>query len=500
VTSRAFAGGAGTWPGSPSAGPSERRLWIVVGLALAIVLGLTIVDGPANFVLGLIVVGFVFAAYQRVLLAWPTLLGLILVVILFVPIRRYTVGGGLPFELEPYRIIIAAVLACWLCAVAADPRVRVRASGLEAPIGALLVAMLLSMAANLPRVNAAGATVIKNFTFFLSYILVLYFIVSIVRARKDLDRMIALLVGGGTILAVAALVEWRTSTNLFNWYTHMAPFLHYVDEGIAQERGSGFRARASAQHPIALTAALVMLLPLALYLYQLHRRRIWLGSAALLALGALSTGSRTGVIMLMALLVSFLCLRFRDTVRLLPLLLPLLIVVQVAMPGTLGTMKSMLNPSYLIKEQSYDQGASAGRAADLGPALDRWATKPFLGSGFGTTVADPNAPKESEQQILDDQWLGSLLEIGAFGVLALLWLYVRAIRRLTATAKGLTGSDAWLAVALAAAIISFAAGMLTFDAFAFIQVTFLAFVLLALSSVAVSLLAPQGAQRVRATP
>ena len=197
--------------------------------------------------------------------------------------------------------------------------------------------------------------------------------------------------------------------------------------------------------------------------------------------------------------MSFLCIRFRDTVRLLPMLLPLLVVIQVAMPGTLGTMKSMLNPSYLIKEQSYDEGGSAGRAADLGPALDRWSTKPFLGSGFGTTVADPNAPKESEKQILDDQWLGSLLEIGAIGVLALLWLYVRAVRRLTRAAKGLSGPDAWLAVALAAAIISFAAGMLTFDAFAFIQVTFLAFVLLALSSVAVNALAPDGAQRLRAT-
>ena len=102
-------------------------------------------------------------------------------------------------------------------------------------------------------------------------------------------------------------------------------------------------------------------------------------------------------------------------------------------------MKSMLNPSYLIKEQSYDEGATAGRVADLGPALDRWSRKPFLGSGFGTTVADPNAPKESEQQILDDQWLGSLLEIGALGVLALLWLFVRAVRRLTAGARAATG-------------------------------------------------------------
>ncbi len=498
MTSRAFAGGAGTWPGSPAAGRSERKLWIVLGLAFAVVLGLTIGDGPANLVLGLIVVGLVLAAYQRVLLAWPTMLGLILVVILFIPIRRYTVSGNLPFELEPYRVLIAAVLGCWMCAIAADPRIRVRASGLEGPIGALLVAMLLSMAVNLPRVNAAGAMVIKNFTFFLSYVLVLYFIVSIVRARRDLDRVITLLVAGGTILAVAALVEWRTSTNLFNWYSHAAPFLHYIDEGIAQQRGSGFRARASAQHPIALTAALVMLLPLALYLYQRNRRRVWLGSAALLALGALSTGSRTGMVMLMALLVSFLCIRFRETVRLLPLLLPLIVVIQVAMPGTLGTMKSMLNPSYLVKEQSYDEGGSAGRAADLGPALDRWATKPFLGSGFGTTVADPTAPKESERQILDDQWLGSLLEIGGIGALALLWLYVRAARRLTRIAKTATGSDAWLATALAAAIISFAVGMLTFDAFAFIQATFLAFVLLALSSVAVRALSRDGSQRLSA--
>ena len=125
----------------------------------------------------------------------------------------------------------------------------VRASGLEAPIGALLLAMLLSMAVNLPRVNAAGPTVVKNFTFFLSYLLVLYFIVSVIRSRRDLDRMIALLVGGGTIVALAALVEWRTSTNLFNWYSHVAPFLHYVDEGVAQARGSGVRARALGTAP-----------------------------------------------------------------------------------------------------------------------------------------------------------------------------------------------------------------------------------------------------------
>jgi O-antigen ligase len=483
VTSRAVAGAAGPLVDSQPARASERRLWIAVGLAVAVVLGLALGDGPANLLLGLIVVGFVLAAYQRVLLAWPTLLGLIFAMILFVPIRRYTVSGNLGFELEPYRLVIAVTLACWLCALAADPRVRVRASGLGAPIGALLLAMLLSMAVNLPRVNAAGATVIKDFTFFLSYVLVLYFIASVIRSRRDLDRMVGLLVGGGTIVALAALIEWRTSTNFFNWYGQVAPFLHYVDEGVAQARGNGVRARASAQHPIALSAALVMLVPLAIYLYQRQRRYVWLASGAILTLGALSTGARTGTTMLIAVLVSFLCIKPRDTVRLLPMLVPLLVVVQVVMPGTIGTMKTILDPNYVIKEQSYDQGATAGRVADLGPALERWSRRPFLGSGFGTTVADPNAPKESNSQILDDQWLGSLLQIGAVGALAMLWLFVRAIRQLAARARSTRGPDSWLGASLAAAVISFAVGMLTFDAFAFVQVTFLAFIMLGFAAV-----------------
>ena len=117
-------------------GREERRLSIVVGLGLLAVMVASAKDGQATALLGLIVVGLVVAAYQRVLLAWQTMLGVILVVILFVPIRRYMVGGGLPFELEPYRIAHrgrARVLAVRHRGGSARPLAR--ASGLEAPIG-----------------------------------------------------------------------------------------------------------------------------------------------------------------------------------------------------------------------------------------------------------------------------------------------------------------------------------------------------------------------------
>jgi O-antigen ligase len=478
------AGAVARAPAAPTAGKDERRLWLVLGLSVLLILLLAAADGPANLVLGVLVAGLVVIAYQEVLLAWRTMLAAILLIILFIPIRRYTVAGNLPVELEPYRIVIMIVLACWFCALLVDPHVRWRTTGLEWPIGALVAALLLSMAANLSRVNAAGPTVVKNFTFFVSYLLVVYFIASVVRSRRDLDRMLRLLVAGGAIVALSSLVEWKTTTNFFNWYGHVIPFLHYVDEGAAMQRGSGVRARGSAQHPIALSAALVMLVPLAYYLFRRDGRKLWLVAVGLLTLGALATGSRTGTTMLIALLVAFAAIKPRESIRLAPLLLPMLIVIQVVMPGTLGTMRSMLSPSYLIKEQSYDQGATAGRVADLGPALDRWSQKPLVGSGFGTTVSDPNAPKESEQQILDDQWLGSLLEIGAVGVLALLALFIAAIRRLSRLARrAREDDDGWLATALAASLIAFGVGMLTFDAFAFIQVTFIAFVMFGFTAV-----------------
>ena len=110
-------------------------------------------DAPANTLLGAIVVGLIIVSYQRVLLAWHTLLAAILVVILFIPIRRYTVGANLPIELEPYRIVIALVFACWFCALLADPKVRWRKTGIEAPIAAVLLVMLLSMVLNVDRVT-----------------------------------------------------------------------------------------------------------------------------------------------------------------------------------------------------------------------------------------------------------------------------------------------------------------------------------------------------------
>ena len=205
--------------------------------------------------------------------------------------------------------------------------------------------------------------------------------------------------------------------------------------------------------------------------------------------------------MMLVIALVFLWLRPVQTRRLWPALLPALVVVHFALPQTLGSFRAAFFPKGGLiaeqdtKAQNANQPNANGRLARVGPSLDEWSHQPLLGEGFGSRLTDRNQatlPGVKLSQILDDQWLGSLLETGAVGAGALLWLFTRSIRRMRRVAREDDDADGWLAVALAASIYAFAVGMLTFDALGFVQVTILLFILLAFGSVLVNL---RGASR-----
>ena len=127
-------------------------------------------------------------------------------------------------------------------------------------------------------------------------------------------------------------------------------------------------------------------------------------------------------------------------------------------------------------------GASgSGRLADLGPALREWREKPLVGVGFGTRVVDGQGPGP-RANILDNEWLGTLLEVGALGFFGWLWFFARVVRRLGKAAKEDDSERGWLLASIAASVAAFAVGMFTFDAFSFIQVTFLMFIFVGLGA------------------
>jgi hypothetical protein len=469
--------------GSGERGPLIPAAVAVAGFALLI---LTLPLGLAVLETSVLVAAVVLAVVaHRVLLQWHLLVAFTILVILFIPIKRYVLPGNLPVDFEPYRLTVFVIVAGWIASLLVDRRVRLRVTGFEGPVFLILVAAVASILVNPERVSALGVEpeVVKGIMFLASFLLVFFLLPSVVRTRAHVDFLVKVLVGGGAVVGVFAAIESRTGYNVFEHLGSVVPLLRDGDvrTGEALARGAILRGFGSAQSPVALGAALILLSPLAVYLVWRTRRWIWAVAGTVLVIGALSTLTRTAVVMVIPVALVFLWLRPVETRRLWPFVVPLVLAIQFAVPGTLGTLRAAFFPAEgLVAEQSANAGTGgSGRIADIDPAIDEWSTQPLLGQGYSTRQTG----RENRQAlILDNQWLKTLVETGVVGAFAWAWFLARAVRRLGARAKHDPSPDGVLAVALASSVAAFAAGMFFFDAFSFIQVTFLLFFLLGLAA------------------
>jgi hypothetical protein len=205
--------------------------------------------------------------------------------------------------------------------------------------------------------------------------------------------------------------------------------------------------------------------------------------------GALTTVSRTVVLMALAMTIVGLLVRKRLVLRHWPLALVLLAAVHVAAPHTLGSLyHSFLPKGGLVHSQTARQGETgSGRVADIGPGIRSWKQAPVFGHGLGTGKVsrsdEPGAivdPKTGAPIIFDDQYLNSLVSIGLLGLIGVLWFVWGAVRRLVGSARRLVGPESDLIAACAVSCAGFGVGMLTFDAFAFVQCTLVFFLIAAI--------------------
>lgn len=460
----------------PVAG-SALILVALTSLALSIVAGLPMVDVS----LAAILVGLL-AVSHRIVFQWHNLLACLIFVILFIPIRRYTLPGDLPFQLEPYRVVVALLIVFWMTSLLIDPRVRLRKSGLEGPIAVIIAAALGSVVFSTERISAlrVEGEVNKAVIFLASFILVFFFVVSVIRTIDHVRALVKLLVAGGAVVAVLAILESRTGYNVFAELHRVVPFLELNFVLEIPSRGR-FRAIGPAEHAIALSAALAMLIPLGVYLAVATGKRRWIVLTGVIAVGVTATVSRTGIVMLGVAVLVFLWLRPRETKRFWPALVPLVVLVHFALPGTLGTLKYSFFPAGgLVEEQRGFK--DSGRVGDLDPTLAQVWETPLLGQGLGSRIVryNPKTNQRANARILDDQWLATLLETGAVGFAGWLWFFARLIKRLGRAAKRDASERGWLLVALCASLTAYAVGMLTYDAFSFIQVSFLMYIFAAL--------------------
>jgi O-antigen ligase len=389
------------------------------------------------------------------------------------------------------------VIALWLSSLLIDPRVALRRSGFEGPLLLFGLAVIGSILTNFDRIaelDLAG-NVTKELLFLASFFLVFYFVVGVIREPSAIHIVLSTLVLGAAAVAAFAIIERRTSFNVFNHLQRVLPLLEFrgalSEDGIA--RAGRLRTYASAQHPIALGGMLVMMFPLALYLAYYTRRWIWAVAAVLIAFGSLATVSRTSITMLAAVAIVFAWLRRGAVKRVLPLLLPAAVAVHLVMPGVIGGIRqAFFPPQGLVADQTEYGGRLSARR--LEPQFEAIGAQPAFGQGFGTRIVtqsglDPVKARMPEQniykvnaRILDNQWLGTAVETGLVGLCAWVWLFGRFLRRAGREAKADDSARGWLLTAFAASLLAAAVGMFTYDTFSFIQATFVLFLLAALGA------------------
>jgi hypothetical protein len=196
-------------------------------------------------------------------------------------------------------------------------------------------------------------------------------------------------------------------------------------------------------------------------------------------------------------------------------LLPFLI--HLVSPGALGALASSLSPNGgLVQQLNTRAGATgSGRFADIGPGLTMWSKSPLYGIGLGAlnatgahpllaaaegTLQGPTSSSSSSQgnvatstqgQILgqpsvqapiifDDQYMNTLVTLGLLGLIGIVWFVWGSLLDLARAAKRVQSDAGDLLAAAAIAVTGFAASMLTYDAFSFVQATIIFFLITAL--------------------
>ena len=307
-----------------------------------------------------------------------------------------------------------------------------------------------------------------------------------------IESTLRLLVMTGAVVAVIGIVQFGTGNPLVD--VIQLPGLSANNDLTSIYNREGFtRAAGTSTHPIEFGVILSMILPVALHfaLSDLHRNRIvrWF-PVAVIAFAVPITISRSAIVGVVVALVILLPTWPAGRRRISYLTIAaLLVVIYVAIPGMIGTLTKLFTG---ISEDS----SARSRTDSYALAFDFIQRSPLFGRGFSTFLP--------QYRILDNQYLGLLIEVGVVGTVALLAVFSVAIvtgfraRRLASDPKARSLAQALVAMAAAGAC-SFA----TFDAFGFPQASglmFLSIGMIGALSNAVKLQARPGTSLTMTTP
>lgn len=274
--------------------------------------------------------------------------------------------------------------------------------------------------------------------------------------RALLDVLLRRLVLAGALLATLGIIQFATKQPLTNYIE--IPGLHSNSAlNSVYERGGLARPAGTALHPLEFAAVLTMMLPVALHLAVTDDGRSafrrWYPVAVIAAAVPLSI-SRSAIVsaavVLLVVLPSWPRSRRHNAYI---VMAGLMVILYLTVPGLIGTISGLFTGIS-------SEGSAQSRTGSYALAGYFIEHSPLFGRGFGTFLP--------AYRILDNQYLGMLIETGVVGLGCLIGVFVTALvvaARVRRSARN--EADRSLALALAAAVASASASLALFDGFSF---------------------------------
>jgi polysaccharide biosynthesis protein PslJ len=288
-------------------------------------------------------------------------------------------------------------------------------------------------------------------------------------SRDRLDTLLRRLTTCGAVLAGVGTFQFFTGFDFaevirFPLLTELGSF-----QGV-QDRSNLNRVAATAAHPIEFGVVVALVFPLALHyaLYaKLHHTAAWL-RVAVISTAVPFAIARSGVL---ALAIGFLTMwvswpaRLRIRAAIVAVVGSLM--MRTFVPGLLGTLFSLFSNLF------YDP-STQGRLDDYPVAGEYIAQRPAFGRGFMTFLPD-------RYGVLDNQYLGLLIEIGVIGTLAFVLLLLVAIGASRDARRGADEETRSLGQALTASALAVLLTAGTFDLLGFSMAAGIAMLLIGCS-------------------
>jgi O-antigen ligase len=282
-----------------------------------------------------------------------------------------------------------------------------------------------------------------------------------VLTRERVDHVLRWLCWGGTAMALFALCQFALRQDP-TVYLRLPPLLafHRDPIGFVARGGDGLvRVAGTAGHFIEFSVLMVIGLVVSIHYARFstsrRERQIYGTLAAIQAAVIPISLSRTGVLALAAAIALLILVwPLRTTFNILVIGCFLAAAIQIIRPGLLATLRALIlagdrDPSVQGRLEDYDF---------VGPFIRE---RPWFGRGYGTFLPEL-------YQLLDNQWLVTLVTTGIVGVAGLALLFLTGIvlagriRRFAGSAR-----DKDLAAALAVALGVAAVSAFTYDALYF---------------------------------